>query len=534
MTTMIEIKLEGARQIEGIGELLSDVRTALENRINLCEYSDNIRPVTLTMTTTMRTCLLVGLSDTRPRNLADVNRMIVSKNNEPYPSPFYAKGNFKRIVVTLLKLRYHELEVAWESTSQVAKILGHEMMRGRNILLQEGGIDEWLRFTPVRNGRTAVEIPALQLRLGTFENEMDAFIDLNGKENSNAQILIAGATGSGKSNLLAVLIHQIRAASSDTRHPVNFLLFDYKGEFSDPANASWLEQFDTDEKAILNPMERPLPFTPFKDFTGRPIQEINLYSSSLSKALAAIANDTRISANMDDRLSMAIINAYKATKGKPVTFEQIRDQYIRLLPEKKQEITDSVISVLNQLIRSHLFEEEDRVDLLKECYIIHLGKYEKEGIYAKAIVYFVIAKLNAIYETLPVQLVDEKRYELRHFTIIDEAHYMLGFDNQPLQNLIKVGRNKGMSILLATQNMSDYKSKYFDFFANAQYPMIMRQQTQNDQVIKDLFGVSGKDLQEIKQVIASLQKGELVMKDANAMAIGYGKHYSKIRVTHLI
>ena len=146
----------------------------------------------------------------------------------------------------------------------------------------------------------------------------------------------------------------------------------------------------------------------------------------------------------------------------------------------------------------------------------------------------MIAKLNAIYETLPVQLVDEKRYELRQFTIIDEAHYMLGFDNQPLQNLIKVGRNKGMSILLATQNMSDYKSKYFDFFANAQYPMIMRQQTQNDQVIKDLFGVSGKDLQEIKQVIASLQKGELVMKDANAMAIGYGKHYSKIRVTHLI
>ena len=111
---------------------------------------------------------------------------------------------------------------------------------------------------------------------------------------------------------------------------------------------------------------------------------------------------------------------------------------------------------------------------------------------------------------------------------------MLGFDNRPLQNLIKVGRNKGMSIILATQNMSDFKSKYFDFYANAQYPMIMRQQTQNDQVIKDLFGVSGKELAEIKQVIASLRKGELVMKDANAMALGFGKHYSKLSVTHLI
>ena len=44
---MIDIKLDGARQIEGIVELLSDVKSALENRINLTEYTDNIRPVTL-------------------------------------------------------------------------------------------------------------------------------------------------------------------------------------------------------------------------------------------------------------------------------------------------------------------------------------------------------------------------------------------------------------------------------------------------------------------------------------------------------
>ncbi len=531
---MIEIKLDGARQIEGIGELLSDVKSALENRINLTEYTDNIRPVTLTMTTTMRTCLLVGLSDARQRNMEEVNRMVVSRCNEPYPSPFFMKGNFKRVLIALLKMRYHGLEVAWESAAQVAKILGHEMMRGKQILLQEGGVDDWLRFVSTRNGRAQIDIPVLNLRLGRFDNEMDAYIDINNRAISNTQILIAGATGSGKSNLLAVLLNQIRSASADSAHPVNFLLFDYKGEFSDPANASWLEKFDTDSSAILNPIEKPLPFTPFKDFTGRPIQEINLYSSTMSKALAAIANDARISANMDDRLCTAIINAYKARNGRAVTFQEIRDQYTALLPENRQDAADSVVSVLNQLIRSNLFTEEDSIDLLSDCYIIDLGRFEKEGIYAKAIVYFVISKLNAIYDQLPAQSTNEERVEIRHFTIIDEAHYMLGFDNKPLQNLIKVGRNKGMSIILATQNMSDFKSKYFDFFANAQYPMIMRQQTQNDQVIKDLFGVTGKELAEVKQVITSLRKGELVMKDANAMALGFGKHYSKISVTHLI
>lgn len=74
----------------------------------------------------------------------------------------------------------------------------------------------------------------------------------------------------------------------------------------------------------------------------------------------------------------------------------------------------------------------------------------------------------------------------------------------------------------------------FDFYANAQYPLIMRQQQQNDSVLKDLFGVNGSQLQELKQAITGLQKGELITKDAQAMALGIGKHWKKIKVTHLI
>lgn len=91
-----------------------------------------------------------------------------------------------------------------------------------------------------------------------------------------------------------------------------------------------------------------------------------------------------------------------------------------------------------------------------------------------------------------------------------------------------------MSVILATQNMESFKTKHFDFYANAQYPLIMRQQQQNEGVLKDLFGVSGNALQELKQGIAGLQKGELITKDAQAMALGIGKHWKKVKVTHLI
>ena len=237
---------------------------------------------------------------------------------------------------------------------------------------------------------------------------------------------------------------------------------------------------------------------------------------------------------MDNRLSEAIINAYKAKNQKPITFQEVFDHYTMLMPEKKQGDMDSVKSVLNQLILNNIFAEEDKVDLVKGCYIINLGKFDKEGIMAKAIVYFVTSKLNNIYEQLPPQAKNEDRVELRHFTIIDEAHYMLGFENKPLQNLIAVGRNKGMSIILATQNMDSFKKVSFDFYANAQYPLIMKQQQQNDGVLKDLFGVSGMALQELKQAIAGLQKGELITKDTQAMTLGIGKHWKKIKVTHLI
>ena len=68
----------------------------------------------------------------------------------------------------------------------------------------------------------------------------------------------------------------------------------------------------------------------------------------------------------------------------------------------------------------------------------------------------------------------------------------------------------------------------------AQYPLIMKQQQQNDSVIKDLFGVSGGTLLEIKQAIVGLQKGELITRDAANMALGIGKPWQKIKVTHLI
>jgi hypothetical protein len=442
-------------------------------------------------------------------------------------------NNLQPLWSALLKLRWHAVNPDWENHGQKSRIINWEILHGIQLIKSTEKVEEWLSYSSPTNGTASGEIPRLLLDIGEYEGGMAARLDLNGRAIANTQVLIAGTTGSGKSNLIAVLLNEIRQLSVESARPVNFLLFDYKGEFADPANTHWLPLFEVDRTAILRPVEKSLPFTPFKDFTGKTQNEINLYATELATALCSI-DKAVISANMSNRLTEAVINAYNTTGGNPVTFQLILDNYVRLLPEKDREKVDSVRSVLAQLIRCNLFAENDSADIISQSIIIKMDDFPKDGPIAKAIVYFIISKLNTLYEKLPKQSVNEDCVELRHFTIIDEAHYMLDFDNKPLRDLIAVGRNKGLSIILATQNMESYKSKYFDFYANAQYPLIMKQQSMNDSVIKDIFGVSGSEFHEIKEAIAGLGKGELILKDSSAATLGVGKKYKRLKVRHLI
>lgn len=526
----MEIQFYNLRQAEGILDLLSPLRVKLDGILNLSRMPENTRGVYINNNNLMRISLIAGLNLSYERKMDDIKAIQLSKSSLRINASFFTKDNMTSFYSAILKLRYKDKDIDWEDAPLVSRIIAYEMKNGFYYLSEEANLNTYLYHTPSRNF-SAGKVPKLNLIVGNYGDDMDAVIDINSRSIPNSQILVAGATGSGKTNLLAVLMQQIRAQSIDTSYPVNFLLFDYKGEFSDPQNRAWLKYFETNSSAILNPMESPLPFTPFKDFTGCSQNEINLYSTSMATALCAIDRAT-ISANMSNRLSEAIRNAYNKTLGGPIDFNLMLDEYVALLPDPDKK--DSVYSILNQLCINNIFESKDVVNLVDDCYIIDMQKFPKDGPLAKAIVYFVISKLNNIYEQLDKQDISNECVQIRHFTIIDEAHYMLDFDNAPLRNLIAVGRNKGMSVILATQNMASFQSKHFDFYANAQYPLIMKQQTISDPVIKDLFGVSGKELQEIRSEIAGLSKGELIMKDSIAFELGIGKKYKKLKVTHLI
>ncbi len=518
-------------QLEGIIDEFSAVKDLIEKKVNLSQVIGNEKRFTLPQNKVMRICFIVGLSISTERKEDDYKNISLSRNHTSIVPSFFTMHDLSTLYSALLKMRYAHLNIDWGHIPTLSRIIACEMLRGRDYLMDENNLNSFL-FAIGNKTNTGLQIPELNLLIGNYgDADMEATLDINSRSITNSQIIIAGATGSGKTNLLTVLMQQFRSRSSESKYPVNFLLFDYKGEFSDIQNNHWLNNFDVDRSCILDPIERPLPFTPFKDFTGRPINEINLYSSEMASALCSI-DRVSASANMNNRLSESIVEAYKTTKGGPISFNLMLEKYQQKMNDPAKD--DTISSVLKQLVRANIFETEDKASLIDDCYIVKMDGYPKDGPIAKAIVYFLMSKLNNIYEQLDKQASNDEYVQIRHFSIIDEAHYMLDFDNRPLRNLIAVGRNKGLSVILATQNMSSFKSKGFDFYANAQYPLIMKQQTIDDKVIKDLFGVSGQELQEIRTAIAGLQKGELIIKDQMAFALGMGKKYKKINVTRLI
>ena len=398
------INFSNTRQMEGLFDAINPIKELIESKINLSRTADREKRINLNQNKVMRICFIVGLSLPTKRSMDDYKDIQLSVSSIRITPSFFTMHDLSTLYSALLKLRYADLNIDWTQNATLSRIIAAEMLRGRDYLMADNNLDSFF-------------IPVLNLLIGNYgDEEMEATLDINSRSITNSQIIIAGATGSGKTNLLAVLIQQFRMLSTESQYPVNFLLFDYKGEFSDIQNNHWLSLFDVDRSCILDPLTQPLPFTPFKDFTGRSINEINLYSTEMSSALCSI-DRVSASANMNNRLSEAIVDAYKSTNGAPISFELMLKCYQSRMKDANND--DSISSVLKQLVNAHIFESEDKVSLIDDSYIIKMDGYPKDGPIAKAIVYFLMSKLNNIYELLDKQAVNDEVVQIRHFSIID-------------------------------------------------------------------------------------------------------------------
>ena len=164
---MSVINLQNIRQAEGLMDSLHDVRTKIEQRINLEKYTPNQKPVSLTGNKIMRICLLAGLSSKDQRELSSIEQIQMSKTSNRIFETLFTLHNLSTAYSALLKIRYHGLPVDWENTVLKSKIVNAEILRGCDVLLKDEVLDDWLlnTFNTTRGGR-AGSIPFLNLTIG--------------------------------------------------------------------------------------------------------------------------------------------------------------------------------------------------------------------------------------------------------------------------------------------------------------------------------------------------------------------------------
>lgn len=84
------------RILEGTHDLLEEVKYAIEQKVNLSDYSDTVRPVVLNFTTVMRICLLVGLSDKSIRSKEKVKALQTTAGMAPLGNAFLRNQTSRR------------------------------------------------------------------------------------------------------------------------------------------------------------------------------------------------------------------------------------------------------------------------------------------------------------------------------------------------------------------------------------------------------------------------------------------------------
>ena len=140
MNNIAQLTIKGVTAVQDMHERIADVKALIEQRLNLDEYTENVRPVTLNQSNVLRICLLAGLSDKSKRVIDDATKSL-TLSRTPYATTFFTKSNIGDLFEALLKLRYHDVDADWTAPKVVSRVIGREILRGRDILLKEGAID---------------------------------------------------------------------------------------------------------------------------------------------------------------------------------------------------------------------------------------------------------------------------------------------------------------------------------------------------------------------------------------------------------
>ena len=276
----------------------------------------------------------------------------------------------------------------------------------------------------------------LEIFLGT--NERGEEVSWKPKEEKNPHFLVVGTSGSGKTETLKAMIHEL------SEQGVPSLIIDFHQDFEELAD----DVLDFNSVTI-----NPLEFSP-----ETPESVMYKVSHILKKIFA-------LGVQQEGLLQDAILTAYrdkgvdiKSTQTKEApTFEDVKDTLESMMERLREErrptqTVETLLVRLRPLFNTGFFTQKKSTvpfkKIFSETTVLKLKNMPTEEV-KYAIAEFFINKLK--YELYARGKTDK----IVLYCVVDEAHRLID-ERSPLNDLLRESRKYGTGVILSSQRPSDF------------------------------------------------------------------------------
>jgi len=426
---------------------------------------------------------------------------------------------FDGAAVLRLLLRARSGAEAETPDGRVTDLLQGHLNRGYDLLYRgfQDAREDWEatlaaisphpEWTPARRARRS-DVPAIRLTVGTGLGEVDGdsaarvseeiVWELNREagRQTNANARLAGMPGVGKSQFLLELLAQSAACGP------GFVLLDYKGDLS--SNREFVAATGA---RVIRPTAAPIPINPFQLPSSVPARMAPRAFGEVFRALAPGIGDVQRA-----RVTRAVERAYAELEpggpGYPTLMEVTRR--IREVYAEEGLADDTLTAALGDLTSYQLFAERSEQPLSEVFQVRWIVDLAELSALRDFVAFALLEFLHQAARGLPDSAYDARAEtrELRGVVAIDEAHYYLRTRCQPLLDLLRVGRSKGVPIFLASQSLDDFRGRteLNEFLPNT---FVLRHGVPPDRkTMSGALSVGTREAERVAERTASLEKFE--------------------------
>lgn len=307
------------------------------------------------------------------------------------------------------------------------------------------------------------EIPVIELYLGTDETEESVFTIFNNKNNAGFHIGIIGTTGSGKTQLALQIASQIYNQSKNT----NIIFLDYaKGDVA--KNSKFINDLSA---TVIDAAKDGIPFNPLKleKVGNKEIQELKeLFASNQPKIGSAQKMELYdVLENLYEKMEVPDFN---------ILYEELREYY-----ESRNRGVNVLVELFHTLAISEIFPNFDERELyssfMSDNIIFDLSGIDQTMRIKELVTFFVLHRIYSEAISKKDSRIDNKTgmQEIRTTVFIDEGHNYMGSKNPILEKMLRELRSVGVSVVIMSQDYTDFKKSGFDYTSLMNWTFFMKQ-----------------------------------------------------------